>query len=203
MTGGVLLRRATAAALAALLVLLSLVLVAAFATPASAHAELDNTVPADGATVTQTPGSLQLSFSEPIDAELASLVVRSPGGRDLTAGPARQSGSGLIQPITESPKAGPIQVSYRVVSLDGHPVTGSYSFEVLRGNPDAARAEPGSAAASGAGDDDSGVSLTGPLLGAGAVLLLLVAGAVLARRRRDGQEGPAQAPAETTAPPVR
>jgi methionine-rich copper-binding protein CopC len=211
MAGGVRARRATVfvpwpsgrstltALTATLLWLAALLLPAA---PASAHTELENTVPADGARLTQTPGSVQMNFTEPVDAELASLVVRAPDGRDLTAGPARQSGPGLIQPITASPQAGTVQVSYRVVSLDGHPVTGTFAFEVLRGDPDAPQAQDGSAAAGG-GEDGSGVSLTGPLLGALAVLLLVVGGAVLARRRRDAENGRAESQPHPTTPPAR
>jgi copper resistance protein C len=179
MTGGVLTRFVAAASLSVLF------LAPGLASPASAHTELDNAVPAADVTLERTPGSVQLNFTEPIDAELASVVVRGPDGANLVEGTARQSGPGLIQPIRAAARAGLVEVSYRVVSLDGHPVSGTYTFEVLRGDPNASPGEPG-AGAGGASDDGAGtdVSLLGPLLGAAAVALLVLTGALLARRRR-------------------
>ena len=155
------------------------------AAPALAHTQLDNAVPAEGETLTKSPGNLQLVFTEPVDPSLATVVVRGPDGRDLARGPARQLGSGLVQPVAPSAEAGRVRVFYRVVSLDGHPVAGSYSFEVLRGDPNAAQGGPG------AGEDEgttpaAGSSGSWPVLLAGTAVLavLLGAGALLARRRR-------------------
>jgi copper resistance protein C len=161
---------------------------AASALPAYAHTELDNAIPAAGVVLPKTPGSVQLNFTEPIDAELADVVVRAPDGRNLVVGPPRQSGPGLMQPIAPTVRAGKLEVAYRVVSLDGHPVSGSFTFRVQNADPNAA--DPGDGAsggggAAGGGDTGSGVSLAGPLLGAGAVGAVVLAGAVLARRRRE------------------
>jgi copper resistance protein C len=166
------------------------------AMPAHAHTELDNSVPAAGVDLATTPGSVQLNFTEPIDAELSDVVVRAPDGRNLAVGPPRQSGPGLMQPITATSQAGQLEVAYRVISLDGHPVSGDFTFRVLRGDPDAADPGAGAGASGGDGGDGAGggVSLAGPLLGAGAVGVVVVAGAVLARRRRDQSAPPAPQP---------
>ncbi|MDQ4085810.1 MAG: copper resistance protein CopC [Actinomycetota bacterium] len=176
--GGGVLRGAVAAVLGALCA------VSGAAATAYAHTELDNAVPAADVRVEKTPGSVQLNFTEPVDADLASVVVRGPNGQDLAAGPVRQSGPGVIQPITAAPRPGTVEVAYRVVSLDGHPVSGSYTFEVLRGDPDAAQAPGGGPLGperTGSGAADG--SLTAPVLAAGVVLLVVAAGAVVARRR--------------------
>lgn len=192
MAGGPLIRYVAAA-------LLSVFFVApGLTSPAHAHTELDNTIPADGVSLEKTPGTVQLNFTEPIDAELSNVVVRGPDGQDLTAGPPRQSGPGLMQPIGPAARAGTVEVGYRVVSLDGHPVSGSYTFELLRGDPSVAGARQGGAAPGGADDPADDVSLVGPLLGAAAVLLLVVGGAVLAQRRR----GRSAEPRAQTAPPT-
>lgn len=184
-------------------VLLSVAVAAVWASPAQAHTELDTAIPAEGATLPTTPGSIQLNFTEPIDAELASIVVRGPEGRNLAVGSPRQSGPGLMQPISPSAAAGTVQVAYRVVSLDGHPVSDSFAFEVLRGDPSAAvPAGPDSDGAAGddgaagaAGDEAAqGGSLPVLLAGAAAVLVLVLAGAVLARRRRVAAPGPQASP---------
>ncbi|MDQ4008305.1 MAG: copper resistance protein CopC [Actinomycetota bacterium] len=190
MAGGLLVVARPRAGLLALLAMLAMpALLAGLllgpAAPALAHTQLDNAVPTEGETLTKSPGNLQLVFTEPVDPSLATVVVRGPDGRDLARGPARQLGSGLVQPVAPSAEAGRVRVFYRVVSLDGHPVTGSYSFEVLRGDPNAAQGGPD------AGEDEGTTPAAGGssgsstlLLGAGAVLALLGAGALLARRRR-------------------
>jgi len=192
MTGG-LLRCAVAAVLALLFA------VTGGAQTAFAHTELTNSVPGDGASLERTPGSIQLSFSEPVDARLASVVVVGPKGENLAVGPPRQSGPGVMQPLTASREAGRIRVSYRVISLDGHPVSDTFSFTVLRGDPNAPLAPQTQDTPGGAGTGDSGLSAW-LLAGALAVLALLVGGAVVARRRTRPR-GPAPEPADPAGPP--
>jgi copper resistance protein C len=176
MSGGVLRAAAVAAALVSAVV---------FGAPgtAYAHTELDNAVPAAGSRLEATPGSVQLTFTEPVDADLAQVVVLSPDGQDLAVGPARQSGPGVIQPVSAMARAGTVRVAYRVVSLDGHPVSGSYTFDVLHGDPGAAVPPGGDTAVPQGGGEAVGGLPTGLLLGAGAVLLAVAGGAVVARRR--------------------
>jgi copper resistance protein C len=198
MTGGVLspdLTTARPRALASALVLGAvcglLLVLGGPAGTAQAHTELDNAIPAAGARLATTPGNVQLTFTEPIDAEVADIVVRGPDGQDLTVGPARQSGEGLMQPISPSAQPGRVTVAYRVISLDGHPVSDTFSFRVLRGDPSAAGGD-GSASGSGGGEDSTGAvggldgsgSSTGLVVGVAAVVVLLAAGGVLAHRRR-------------------
>lgn len=192
MTGG-LLRCAAAAVLALLFA------VTGGVSTALAHTELTNAVPAAGVSLQRTPGSIQLSFTEPIDAELGSVVVLGPRGENLAVGPARQSGSGLMQPITASREPGRIRVAYRVVSLDGHPVAGRYSFTVLEGDPNAALAPQAQDTPAAPASGDSGLS-TGLVAGAAVVLALLVAGALVARRRARPEDS-APEPATPTGPP--
>ncbi len=175
LTGGLV--RCAAAALLALLFAVTGGVSTAFA-----HTQLVNSVPAAGSSLERTPGSIQLSFTEPIDAQVASVVVVGPKGERLAVGPPRQSGSGIMQPITASRVAGRIRVAYRVISLDGHPVSDSFSFTVRKGDPNAPLA-PKQTTTPGAGaGTDNGMS-TGLVAGGIAVIALLVAGAVVARRR--------------------
>ena len=192
MTGGHLLRYVAASLLAVLFA------VAGLASPAYAHTELANAIPAAGSTLGKTPGTIQLTFTEPVDADLATVVVRGPDGAMLSDGPVRQSATGLMQPIVPSREPGTLVVSYRVISLDGHPVSDTFRFEVQRGDPNAQPQSNQSQTApvGGSGDGSGGGSLIAPLLGAAVVLLLIVGGAMLARRRRDSAE-PALPPGST------
>jgi copper resistance protein C len=179
MTGGLargVLRGCAAAALAALFAVIG------GASTAYAHTQLINSVPAAGTSLERTPGSIQLSFTEPIDARLASVVVVGPKGENLAVGQARQSGSGLMQPITASREPGRVRVAYRVISLDGHPVSDSFSFTVQKGDPNAPVAPQAQSTPGGTAGGDTGLN-TGLVGGAVAVLALLVVGALVARRR--------------------
>jgi copper resistance protein C len=192
MTGGLL--RGAAAAVLALLLAVTGGVSAAFA-----HTQLTNSVPTSGATVERTPGSIQLSFTEPIDARLASVVVVGPKGENLAVGSPRQSGPGLIQPMTASREPGRIRVAYRVVSLDGHPVSDSYSFTVRKGDPNAPVAPQDQSTPGATASGDTGVS-AGLLVGGLAVLALLVGGALVARRRARAADS-APEPVAPSGPP--
>lgn len=97
--------------------------------PASAHAELTSTTPARGATVTGLPGQVSLTFSEPV-ARPVAVVVTGPDGGTVSRGGPRIDGGTVTQPVAGSAAAGRYTVSYRAVSDDGHPVSGTVAFTV-------------------------------------------------------------------------
>jgi methionine-rich copper-binding protein CopC len=80
-------RRSTTAGLRSAAVLLVAGLFLSTPIVASAHAELVLSVPADGAVLGVTPGSVLLYFSEQIDPSLSEATVTGPGGETVT-GPA-------------------------------------------------------------------------------------------------------------------
>ncbi|WP_435199412.1 copper resistance CopC family protein [Janibacter sp. GS2] len=108
------------------LVALLAVLVAS-ASPASAHARLKSSSPADGSTLTAVPPEIALRFNEPIKDDLNEVSVKS-GSTDVTDGAVEVDGSSVYQPVKYSMKPGKYSVSYKVVSADGHPVSGTLSF---------------------------------------------------------------------------
>ncbi|HCE60907.1 MAG TPA: hypothetical protein DER11_05910 [Janibacter terrae] len=99
----------------------------ATAGPASAHARLDNSSPRDGSTLTATPPEVMLRFNEPIKSGLNQVTVTS-GSTDATEGELEVDGATVYQPLKSSLPAGTYKVSYKVVSADGHPISGSLSF---------------------------------------------------------------------------
>jgi len=113
---------------------------------AQAHAQLIASDPADGARVTAVPAAVTLTFSDPIAAQFVRVQVATPAG----AAPAGASTAGPRVTIT-LPDRGPgaYTVTYRVVSADGHPVSGTLAFTVS-GAPTASvsAAAPASATAS-------------------------------------------------------
>lgn len=114
--------------LAAFFVLLSLSLAA----PGYAHASLIHMDPAGNSTITELPERISLDF----DGELIDLgsgyelTVISPNGNQITQGEIKIAGGNISRALQLSDESGTYRVSYRVVSDDGHVVTGEYVFEL-------------------------------------------------------------------------
>ena len=91
-----------------------------------AHAQLLSTTPEDGASL-ESVDEVVLSFNEDIGAEFLQVRVEGPDG-DETDGDPTADGRDVVQPLAADLPAGEHTVTYRVVSADGHPVSGSFSF---------------------------------------------------------------------------
>ena len=110
--------------------LLGIVLTAA---PASAHAELESTTPAQGSQVSTAPSSVSLTFSEAVGINPASVEVLDPSGHRVDKGdphnPGGQPATVMVDLKAGLPKAS-YAVVWHVVSADSHPVSGTFSFGV-------------------------------------------------------------------------
>ncbi len=122
--------RSTLLAGAAVGALALVVLPLSLAAPASAHDELLSTLPADGASVAEAPTEVSLTFGEEAQKLGTAVVVTDAAGVRLGDGRVVVDGPLVTQAITPPTVAGEVRVSYRVVSADGHPVTGTFSFTV-------------------------------------------------------------------------
>lgn len=148
-----------AGAILGLVALLAVLLVNA--SPASAHARLESSSPADGSTLTAVPPEVSLRFNEPIKEGLNEVSVRS-GSTDVAEGKVEVEGNSVYQPVKYSMKPGKYTVTYKVVSADGHPVSGSVSFTY--GPPkgdDGAKGEPGATTTSPKSDAETSDSSSG------------------------------------------
>lgn len=114
------------AATAASVVLLPFALVG----PASAHDELVSTAPADGSSLAEAPEAVTLTFGEDVVELGTAVVVVDAAGVKLADGALAVDGAVVTRPIAPPTVAGTVTVSYRVVSADGHPVTGTFAFTV-------------------------------------------------------------------------
>lgn len=110
-------------------VLLVLGLAPLGAGPAAAHASLVASDPRDGATLDRLPSRVSLTFSEDIVTP-AYVVVRAADGADVTAGGPVVDGATVTQDLAGSAATGEVTLAYRVVSVDGHPVTGELTVTV-------------------------------------------------------------------------
>ncbi len=193
-------------ATAASAVALAFVLVTA--APASAHDVLASTAPAADATVGGDLDQVALTFSEPPLAGLESGIVVSvtgPDGAEVGAGSVDVDGS-TLRTAADLTAAGSYTVTWRSVSVDGHPISGSYRFTSTGApaptptptptatgptqTPSAGTPTPSATAGAGAGATSATAGSSGPgatpwVLGGIAIVVAaaLVAVLLVARRR--------------------
>ena len=113
--------------------LLAVALVA-LALPASAwaHAALLRTTPSASGTVNVAPSQVTLAYSEPVEPRFAIVSATNAAGRQVTSGEPRSapgSPQTLVTPLQRVPE-GWYLVFWRVISADGHPVRGAFTFAV-------------------------------------------------------------------------
>ncbi|GAA0559699.1 hypothetical protein GCM10009533_66170 [Saccharopolyspora spinosporotrichia] len=114
---------------ALLCVLSALGLVVLLPLPAAAHTALLESSPADGATLRQPPAEAWLRLSDPIDPNLVTVTLTGADGRQLPLPAPTARDTTLTQPLPHLDNDR-YALAYRIVSADGHPVTGAISFTV-------------------------------------------------------------------------
>jgi copper resistance protein C len=161
----------------------------AMATPAFAHNSLTSSNPLDEATMDVGPQSVVLTFDQPVQEGdgLNSVAVTGPDGNEWQAGPAEVDSNVVTAPVRELGPKGTYTVGFRIVSADGHPVSGKLTFTLTtagNGTP----APPGTGGTTvagsvgGSGDSGSGLPIwvwlvgAAVLLGAGLFVALRVGG---------------------------
>jgi copper resistance protein C len=90
------------------------------------HAKLVSTSPADGSALPSVD-VVTMRFSESINPDFVVVEVQGAGG-DEADGKATVKGSTVTQRLVGDLAAGEHLVTYRVVSTDGHPVSGRVTF---------------------------------------------------------------------------
>ncbi|WP_369395175.1 copper resistance CopC/CopD family protein [Streptomyces sp. CG1] len=116
------------------------------AAPASAHAALRATDPADGTVLRTAPQQLTLTFTESVGLLTDSFRVYDPHNHRLRTGPAEHATDGSDTARVSLPAklaTGTYTVAWRVVSADSHPVSGALTFSVGRRTATTAPPAPG------------------------------------------------------------
>ncbi|MEU3514214.1 copper resistance protein CopC [Streptomyces sp. NPDC006654] len=141
--------------------------------PASAHAALTGSDPAQGVVVPKAPDQVSLTFSENVSMNSNSIRVLDPRGKRVdTAKPDNLSATTYGVQLKSGLGKGTYTVAWQVVSADSHPVAGAFTFSV--GAP--------SKTVASVGNQDAGGGVVGWLYGFGRYLsyagyIVLVGGA--------------------------
>ena len=112
--------------------LLAVAVTLAAPTSAWAHAALLSTSPAPNSVVNTPPAQLTLTYSEAVEPRFAIISVSDAAGHQHTAGRPYRSPTNpdaLVQSVHPLDQ-GWYLVFWRVISADGHPVRGAYTFAV-------------------------------------------------------------------------
>ncbi|WP_260617112.1 MULTISPECIES: copper resistance protein CopC [unclassified Microbispora] len=180
-----------------LLALLSVLLIA---TPAQAHDVLVGSDPKDGAVLGTMPSTVTLTFDQAVRRDFARMAVTGPDGAHYEQGEITVDGRNVSIGVRTGTPSGDYAIGYRIVSNDGHPVTGAVKFTVTGGGaaPGAVTA-PTAASATGTANSGAGTTGTGTVgqsSGSWVWGLLAITAALLAlctrvlvrhdRRLRDG-----------------
>jgi hypothetical protein len=155
------------------------------ATPASAHNSLIASTPQDGAELAAGPQTVQLTFDEPVQngQGLNTIAVLGPNNDHWEGGAATVAGNVVTAPVRTLGPAGAYKIGWRILSADGHPVSGELRFTLTKaGDGTPAPAGQQQAAPDTPAGSDSGVPIwvwiagAAVLLGAGLVLALRMGG---------------------------
>ena len=100
---------------------------------ASAHTVLVSSNPTKGAAISHLPAKITLTFADPLlkigSHAINKVVVTDPMNMVVTTGADTVKGGVLTDPLTTSGATpGLYTVDYRVSALDGHIVTGKFTF---------------------------------------------------------------------------
>lgn len=171
----------------------------AVATPASAHDELVSSTPTADEQLTAAPTEVVLTFSNNLltldENSGTAMTVADESGRDWVAGEPTILADTVTVPLADGMPDGAYRVTWQVVSSDGHPTSGEYSFSLAA--PQASAEPSATPTESAASDQPAQPSKTAQpaenesapwplLIGLGVVLLAAVVAVsvIVARRRR-------------------
>lgn len=182
--------------------------VVTFTVPGAAHAhsELVSSSPSDGDSTSEIPAEIVLEFNENIQEIGNEIVVVDPEGTPVADGEMVVDGPVVTQPIGAG-AAGEYTVTWRVVSADGHPISGEFSYtlrvpytldeeqssgetaeaettEPVTTEAETTEAETTVEAGESLEDEDQGSSATVPIFIGLSVLVLAGVVILVVRRRR-------------------
>lgn len=155
------------------------------AAAAQAHDSLESSNPANGSTVSAMPAKIELTFDHTPIAINSIVRVEDATGADHADGPVEIVDNQVSQAVKPGAPEGKYTVVWRVVSSDGHPIEGTFSFTAGGPNTEAA---PTAAAAATTDSGLPGQLVVVGVIAAVLVIALVVAGIVIRNRLRNAED---------------
>ncbi len=152
------------------------------AAPAGAHDVLISSDPPDGAVLKAIPGVVIFTFDEPVQNFDPVIAITGPDGRSHQGGSVTVTGN-MISSAVLITTAGNYTAAFRILSADGHPVTGQIHFSIAAGTSGAGAA-PSAGANPASASPAAKLGPSGGLLAAIGVAAVIVAAAVILLLRR-------------------
>lgn len=110
-------------------------LLVAGAAAADAHALVETSSPADGATVDSPPAQVSIEFSEGVRVPVGSVRVVDSDGDRVDDGEIVADGSEVTVGLRDDLPDGTYTSAFRVISADGHPIRGGLVFAIGEADP--------------------------------------------------------------------
>ena len=103
--------------------------------PAQAHTSLVSSVPIKNSTIKAMPKTIAMTFDDKLikiaGKNVSKFSVVGPDGKEIKLGPITLTNQIISAAVLESkPKPGVYKIDYRVISGDGHPVSGTIKFTI-------------------------------------------------------------------------
>lgn len=152
-----------------------------FATPALAHNVLIGSTPASGASVQTGPSEVRLNFNAPVQFGADYLTVIGPDGNhwEKTEN-ATVNGDSVSTSVAPLGPAGVYKVGYRIISADGHPVSGEVTFTLTTAGTGTPPAQSATGGGGGGASATTGSTSAAPASASGGVpVWVWVLGAVI------------------------
>jgi methionine-rich copper-binding protein CopC len=105
-----------------------LMLAPLIATPAFAHAMLEQANPAAGAVLNKAPKEIVLRFSEPLEGAFSSVALKGPDGAIVAT--TSHASDRTMRTALKALAPGKYRVTWRAVSVDTHHSEGSFTFTI-------------------------------------------------------------------------
>jgi copper resistance protein C len=156
----------------------------ACAVPAFAHARLVEAFPDEGNEFSESPGQIQLRFSEPVEAVFDPIVVHGEDGERVDLDNARldpENPEVVAVDLEDGLPMGRYEVEWRVTSEDGHPIEDNYEFVVNTSAEDDSPDERTPVERVSESGSSSGLE-TGVVLGGALAVVAATVGFVVIRR---------------------
>ncbi len=108
----------------------AVLLLVAWAAPASAHVVLVSSLPLAGANLPTAPTEVSITFDDELDPDLSSFTVTGPGSISVGNGEVdlAVADRNVMRGAVTITAPGVYTVAYDVAGVDGHQLGGSFSF---------------------------------------------------------------------------